>query len=425
VTPLASNNKSQREQESESALSVTEITRRIRGAIESDPLLANVSVKGEISNFTRHTNGNLYFSLKDEGAQIRAVMFQRFAATLRFKPEEGLGVVAIGGVSVYEKRGEYQLYIRYMQSAGVGALYMRFEQLKKKLDAEGLFDPARKKELPRFPRRIAVVTSPTGAAVRDVINIISRRFPAVEVTVIPALVQGEEAPRSLRAALARAAALPDVDTILLVRGGGSIEDLWGFNDEALARDIVACVVPIVSGVGHETDFTIADFVADLRAPTPSAAAELSVPDLNELRLKLRSTESTLDRRLLDLVRYYRSRLATAAATLSMARLLEQIDRRRQALDDVLGGLKKNWKYLSEKNGKKIDHVEEQLVALDPRRVLERGYAICSDAASGRVVRSVSQVKHGKLLRVTLQDGDFVSRADLKEQTSQTALDFDS
>lgn len=416
--------KSGNESKADPVLTVTEITRRIKHAIEGDPSLANLQVKGEISNFTRHSNGNLYFTLKDEGAQIRAVMFQRYAATLRFKPEEGLDVVAFGSVNVYEKRGEYQLYARYMQPAGIGALYLKFEQLKKKLEAEGLFDPSRKKKLPRFPRRIAVVTSPTGAAVRDVINVISRRYPAVEVTVVPAIVQGDEAPGSLRRALAAAARLPDVDTILLVRGGGSIEDLWAFNDELLARDIASCGVPVVSGVGHETDFTIADFVADLRAPTPSAAAELAVPDLGELRLKMRNMESLLDRRLLELDRYYRSRLETISASLSPSKFLNLIDRRRQILDDFFGDMKKHWKYAAETGRKRIAHIEDQLTALDPRRVLERGYAICADARSGRVIKSVSQVKHGGMLRISVSDGDFNSRADLNPETNQASLDFD-
>jgi len=214
----------------ERTIDVAGLTRLIKQLIEGAPALNNVRVRGEISNFTHHAHGHMYFSLKDENAQVRAVMFQRYAETLRFKPEDGLEVVVFGSVSVYEKRGEYQLYVRHLQPAGIGALYIQFEKLKKKLEEEGLFAPERKREIPKFPRRIAVVTSPTGAAVRDVINIISRRFPAVEIIIVPALVQGDDSAASVRAALSRAQNIPEVDTILLVRGGGSIEDLWGFND---------------------------------------------------------------------------------------------------------------------------------------------------------------------------------------------------
>jgi exodeoxyribonuclease VII large subunit len=408
----------------EQILSVSAVNGIVKRILEDSPELNNIRVRGEISNFTHHANGHMYFSLKDANAQIRGVMFQRYAGTLRFKPEDGLEVIVIGSVSAFEKRGEYQFYVRHMQPAGIGALYLQFEKLKKKLQSEGLFDPSRKKPIPGFPRRIAVITSPTGAAVRDVINIITRRFPAVEVIVVPALVQGAEAPASVRSALRRAQEIPDTDTILLVRGGGSIEDLWGFNDEQLARDIAACKIPIVSGIGHETDFTISDFVADLRAPTPSAAAEISVPDLNELRFKLRSTQDRLNRRLLDLARFYRSRVETMSVTLAPSRILDMIDRRRQLLDDYSKDMKKSCVRMIETDRKQILHIEEKLAAIDPRRVLARGFALCTDQKSGRVVRSLAQVKHGAPMRVTLHDGNFLARPDLKTNPNQTGLDLE-
>lgn len=405
-------------------LSVSGVNKLIKLTLENEPLLSEIRVRGEISNFTRHASGHLYFSLKDANAQIRSVMFMRNAGALKFRPEDGLEVIADGSIGVFEKRGEYQLYVRDMQPAGVGALYLQFEKLKQKLQKEGLFDPDRKKEIPKFPRRIAVVTSPTGAAVRDVINIITRRFPAIDIIVAPALVQGAEAPASIIAALKRALALPEIDTILLVRGGGSIEDLWGFNDENLAREIAAAKIPIISGVGHETDFTIADFAADLRAPTPSAAAEIAVPDMNELRMKLDSTHAHLLRRLTDLARYYRSRLETSSVKLSTDRILDFIDRRRELLDDYSKNSKKNLLRMVDTHRRTVSHLEEKLAAIDPRRVLARGFSICEDHQSGKLIRSVAQIKQSTVLRVTLQDGTIVAKPDLKTNPSQKLLDLE-
>jgi len=405
-------------------LSVSGVNKLIKLTLENEPLLSEIRVRGEISNFTRHASGHLYFSLKDANAQIRSVMFMRNAGALKFRPEDGLEVIADGSIGVFEKRGEYQLYVRDMQPAGVGALYLQFEKLKQKLQKEGLFDPDRKKEIPKFPRRIAVVTSPTGAAVRDVINIITRRFPAIDIIVVPALVQGADAPASIIAALKRALALLEIDTILLVRGGGSIEDLWGFNDENLAREIAAAKIPIISGVGHETDFTIADFAADLRAPTPSAAAEIAVPDMNELRMKLDSIHAHLLRRLTDLARYYRSRLETSSVKLSTDRILDFIDRRRELLDDYSKNSKKNLLRMVDTHRRTVSHLEEKLAAIDPRRVLARGFSICEDHQSGKLIRSVAQIKQSTVLRVTLQDGAIVAKPDLKTNPAQKLLDLE-
>jgi len=408
----------------ENVISVSQLTSTVKTLLESSPGLTDIWVRGEISNFTHHSSGHMYFSLKDSDAQVRAVMFRRYSQALKALPEEGMEVVAYGSVGIYEKRGEYQLYVRYMQPAGVGALFLQFEKLKKKLMEEGLFEEDLKKPIPFFPSRIAVVTSPTGAAVRDVINVISRRCPAVEVTVVPATVQGMEAPASIRKALGRAAGLPGVDTILLVRGGGSIEDLWGFNDEALARDISKCPMPVVSGVGHETDFTIADFVADLRAPTPSAAAEIAVPDLFELKGKISDAGIRIRRHASDLVRYHRSTLETAGASLSIPRLLEQIDRRRQHIDDIQQATLSQLRYRISSLKDRLEHSEQNLRALDPRNVMERGFAICASPRTGKVIKSVKSVSHGMLLEVTLKDGAFPARADLKTNRDQISLEFD-
>jgi exodeoxyribonuclease VII large subunit len=385
------------------AVSVTDLTRKIKSAIEGEPELRHVWVRGEISNFTRHSSGHLYFNLKDKDSQIRAVMFRRYADTMSAPVADGHEVLALGGITVYEKRGEYQLYVQAMRPAGLGALHIQFEELKKKLAAEGLFNLPRK-PIPFMPDRIAVVTSPTGAAVRDVVHVISRRYPAVELTVVPAVVQGDAAPASIRAALARAQALPGVDTILLVRGGGSIEDLWGFNDEGLARDIAACSVPVISGVGHETDFTIADFVSDLRAPTPSAAAETAVPELSALREQARAASRRLTHAAATRIRLERSRLQGCQAVLSPRRMRDRLNQQRQAVDDMMRGAQSALKHrlASERQG--VESLRHRLRALDPFAVLGRGYAVLRDAKTQSVITSISQVSTGREIDAVLTDG---------------------
>ena len=275
--------------------SVTELTRYLASLITGDPVLQGVWVRGEISNFTRHTSGHMYFTLKDDAARIRAVMFRGQNRTLRFTPENGMLVLAFGSVGVYERNGDYQIYVEMLEPVGQGSLNLAFEQLKEKLGKEGLFAPERKRPLPRLPQKVALITSPTGAAVRDLINILRRRRPNLDILLIPALVQGEEAPESLVAALGTAGQISDLDLVIIGRGGGSLEELWAFNDERVARAIAASSHPVISAVGHETDFTIADFVADLRAPTPSAAAELAVPDQNELTRDVLALRERLSR----------------------------------------------------------------------------------------------------------------------------------
>lgn len=409
---------------SDKAVSVGALTGIIKRTIETSSDLQNVWVRGEISNLTRHSSGHMYFSLKDSEAQIRAVMFRRYATAVSAKVREGVEVTAHGSVSVYEKRGEYQIVVDFMQPAGMGALYEEFEKLKRKLYDEGLFDQSRKKEIPRFPRRIAVVTSPTGAAVRDVINIITRRYPAIELTVVPATVQGADAPASIRAGLARARKLRGVDTILLVRGGGSIEDLWGFNDEGLARDIAACDVPIISGVGHETDFTIADFVSDLRAPTPSAAAEISVPSILELRGWVDDAGAGLMRAMKEMMSLYKSKIETATAVFSRRRILDIMDRKRQFLDDYCYSASKSIRYRIESRRGALEHMEKRLTSIDPRRVMERGFAVCTVAGTDRVVSSVEQAAHGMLLDIRMSDGSVPARVDKKVDGRQGSLDLE-
>ena len=272
---------------------VTQINNYIKALLDQVPVLHNVWIKGEISNFKRHSSGHIYLTLKDDGAVLKAVMFKSAAYALTFKPEDGMKVLARGRISVYEAGGQYQMYIEEMTSDGQGDLYKRFEELKKKLGEEGLFDEARKKTIPKFPEKIGVATSPTGAAVRDMINVLRRRCPMVKVIIYPCLVQGDGAAKSVSEAIRYFNDKNNVDVIIAGRGGGSIEDLWAFNEEITVRTVAESKIPVISAVGHETDFTLCDFAADLRAPTPSAAAELAVPDIIELKRFIDSAKATM------------------------------------------------------------------------------------------------------------------------------------
>ena len=278
-------------------LSVSELNAYVKRLFDNDRALNAISVRGEISNFTYHRTGHLYFTLKDEDSQIRAVMFRSSASTLKFMPENGMKVIIRGSINVYTQTGSYQIYVNSMQPDGIGALYVAYEQLKSKLESEGLFSDEYKKQIPEYPKKIGVITSPTGAAVRDIINVTGRRFPLAQIYLYPSLVQGDGAEDNLIKALDYFESSGLVDLVIIGRGGGSIEDLWAFNGEKLARRIFECKTPIISAVGHETDFTICDFVADLRAPTPSAAAEIAVPDSRELRLRISGLYDRCERAL--------------------------------------------------------------------------------------------------------------------------------
>ena len=274
-------------------LTVSELTQAVKETLELDARFQNILVRGEISNFKHHTSGHMYFTLKDEKSRLKCVMFRSHNARLRFRPEDGLKVIAGGRLGVYEVAGEYQLYVEELYPEGLGALHLAFEQLKAKLQAEGLFDPARKRPLPGLPRTVGIVTSPTGAAIRDMVSVLRRRFPNVNILLAPAIVQGDAGPPSVIRALELLNWRDDVDVIIVGRGGGSLEELWTFNDEGVARAIAASRIPVISAVGHETDFTIADFVADRRAPTPSAAAEIAVPERAKLLQDVRDQEERL------------------------------------------------------------------------------------------------------------------------------------
>ena len=388
-------------------LTVSVLNEYVKGVLDRDELLQNISVHGEISNFVRHRSGHLYFSLKDEGGVIRAAMFRSSAAGLRFQPTDGMKVIARGSVSLYPATGSYQLYVTSMERYGVGDLWLAYEELKRRLGEEGLFAPERKLPIPRYPRDIGVITSPTGAAVRDILRILGRRYPLASVILYPAAVQGEGAAESLLSGVAYFNLERPVDTIILGRGGGSIEDLWAFNDENLARAIAASRIPIISAVGHETDFTIADFVADLRAPTPSAAAELAVPDSAELLRALTGLPARLFNRIGARLDSARSRLASLSARPVLTRpeaALREPTMRLSALGDRCDGA--IGRALSDRAAL-LSRTAAQLEALSPLSTLARGYGVVQDG-EGRLVRSVGQVAVGDTLRLSLSDGELLA-----------------
>lgn len=384
-------------------VTVTELNEYVKASIENDFLLRGLFVKGEISNFTNHSTGHLYFTLKDEGGALSAVMFKSAASKLKFVPENGMKVVCGGRIGVYVKSGQYQIYAETMEPDGVGALYIAYEQLKKKLEAEGLFDESRKKPLPKIPRRIGVITSPTGAAVRDIINIIGRRFPYAEVLLYPALVQGDDAPPSLIEALDYFDRTRCVDVVIIGRGGGSIEDLWAFNNEALVRRVAAMTVPTVSAVGHETDFTLCDFAADRRAPTPSAAAEISVPDSMELKHKFENVARLLENDIAQSVAVRRERLSRLSKSRVLTDPRNFIFDRRMALGVIETRLYDKIKSAVDQKRARFSASCAKLDALNPLSVISRGYSAVFDREK-TLVRSVSQVKKGDSISFMLTDG---------------------
>lgn len=360
-------------------LTVGELNEYIKMLMDGNGLLSDVLIRGEISNFTNHyKTGHFYFSLKDEAALVRAVMFRTYAGRVRFAPENGMKVIVHGRVSAFPRDGQYQIYVDEMIPDGVGALYLAFEQLRQKLEGEGLFAPEKKRRLPRFPERIGVITSPTGAAVRDMIQILGRRYPLAEVILYPALVQGSGAAESMIRGLRTFAEQLPVDLIIIGRGGGSAEDLWAFNDEALARAVSASPIPVISAVGHETDFTICDFVADLRAPTPSAAAELAVPDIAELRQAVSSVNERLRNCILGALTHARAQVALLAdkgVLRSPSHYLEERAMTVAFLEQRLTGATE--RMTTQARGT-FGGLTAKLDALNPLRVLSRGYAAVFD-----------------------------------------------
>lgn len=383
-------------------LSVTQLNDYLKMWMDGDRVLSNVFVRGEISNFTVPRSGHLYFTLKDEEGQLRAVMFRTYTNRLPFRPEDGMKVIAHGRVSVYGASGQYQLYVDELQPDGAGALALQYEQLKRRLEAEGLFDPARKKPLPLMPRRVGVITSPSGAAVHDLRNVLGRRFPLAEMILFPSAVQGAEAPEQLTMGIQFFALTEMVDVIIIGRGGGSAEDLWAFNDEGLARAIADCPIPVISAVGHESDFTICDFVADRRAPTPSAAAEIAVPDKSELS----QTLLMQGMRLQTLIKGRLSRERRLLDTLSQARVLQRpemlLDGFRMRLADREARLERALKARMDDRHHALAQISGRLHALSPLLTLARGYAAVT--VDGKNVTSARQIQAGDPIVVRFSDG---------------------
>ncbi len=394
------------------AFSVTEVNEYIKMTLESSPVLRDLWLRGEVSNFkSNYSSGHLYFSLKDESSSIRAVMFRGYASRLKFRPESGMKVLIHGKVSTYTVSGDYQIIVDDMQPDGAGSLAIAFEQLKTKLAGEGLFDPARKKPIPPFARRVGVITSASGAALHDIINVSGRRCPSAEITIYPAYVQGELAPRSLVGGIRFFNEKHPVNLIIIGRGGGSAEDLWCFNDENLARAIAASDIPVISAVGHETDFTISDFVADMRAPTPSAAAEIAFPDTRETRARiehLRHKAETMLSRRLYLLESRLDRLKKSAELHSPARVLDEKSERVLRLKQKLDTLGKG---AVDAADNKFRMLCVRLEGVNPLAVLSHGYAMV-EGEDGRIISAAAEAKIGEKVKIGLVDGSLI--AEIKE-----------
>ena len=387
----------------QNVLSITQLTEYIRGRLDNDPFLGQVAVRGEISNYKVYPSGHHYFTLKDEGAALKCVMFKSSAVRLRFRPDNGMKVIAMGKVTVYPRDGAYQLYCAAMAMDGVGDLYAAFEQLKKKLAAQGLFDPAHKKPLPKCPGTIGIVTSSAGAAVHDMLRILRKRYPLTKVRLLPVRVQGAEAPGEIAAAIRYANRYRLADLLIVGRGGGSIEDLWAFNDELVAHAIYESEIPVISAVGHEPDVTISDYVADLRAATPSNAAELAVPDQDALRQNLDAMSSAMASALsrqLKAARQHLNVLSQSPALRSPTGYIEQREKSLELLKNRLIAAQNQ--SITRKNQRYIAAVSK-LDAMSPLKVLTRGYSMAQTEA-GEVLRSVRQVELGERISVLLSDG---------------------
>lgn len=388
---------------------VSQLNQYLKALIDSDEFLGQLTVRGELSNFTHHLkSGHFYFSIKDERASIKGVMFRTYAQRVRFRPESGMNVVLTGSVRVFERDGALQFYCERMEPDGVGALALAFEQLKQRLAAEGLFAAEHKKALPAFPQRIGVVTSKTGAALQDILNILSRRYPLATVVLIPVLVQGELAAASICEGLA-AAEHCGLDVLILGRGGGSAEDLWCFNEESVARAVYRCPVPVVSAVGHEIDFTITDFVADLRAPTPSAAAELCTPDLQDLRYQLAVLRDTLGVRMEQRLQGARGKLELAGKRLAAHSPQRRMAACGERLDNLAGRLRRAEEALLKDRKQRLLRCMAAMEALSPMQVLLRGYSITYHRE--KVLAGIAPVQPGDCLTTVLSDGKLVSRVE--------------
>lgn len=387
-------------------LSVTALSNYLRELLETDDVLRDVWVKGEISNFTQPRSGHLYFTLKDAEAQVKCVMWKTAALRLTFSPREGQSVEVHGSMGFYPAQGQAQLYIDSMQPVGEGMLFQEFLRLKNKLEAEGLFDQEHKRPLPHLPKHIGIITSGSGAALQDMLNTLNRRLPLVRVTLAPSLVQGVEAPANLLRSLNSLNQIEDLDLILIARGGGSIEDLWAFNDENLARAIYKSRVPVISGVGHETDFTIADFVADLRAPTPTAAAELATPiTINDLATALKNADTVLNGTITESIATRSYQLELKNHDLRRLSPIQRVNNAIQTLDVLHERLDRTIQIFLQQLGFHLQHLDNRLETLSPLSVLRRGFAILNDTQSGQLVSQAGQTYENQSVQVRFVDGN--------------------
>ena len=394
----------------QNVLTVTELNAHIKGLLDGDPLLGSLAVRGELSNYKVYPSGHHYFTLKDAETSLKCVMFKNNAIRLRFRPENGMGVTAFGSVSVYPRDGVYQLYCSGMSPTGMGDLYVAFEQLKAQLQKDGLFDPAHKKPLPKYPKRIAVITSGAGAAVRDIIRVLGKRWPAAKVIVLPVRVQGAEAPAEIVGAIRYANRWNVGDLIITGRGGGSIEDLWAFNDERVARAIYESELPVISAVGHEPDVTISDFVADLRAATPSNAAELAVPDCAEVSDALSALQIRMQQAIQRRLQHEKTQLDNLAGRKALTDPAAYLNLKQLELDHVRARLITVSENAVAGRRQRFAGAAAALDAMSPLKVLSRGYAV-ANTEQGALVRSVNDVSAGDPLRVRVSDGAILCRTE--------------
>lgn len=387
--------------------SVTELTKYIRRIVEDS--FPAVWVEGEISNFLRHSSGHMYFSLKDAGSVIQCAMFKRSNERLKFTPKDGMKVICFGKISVYEPRGSYQLIVEEVEPKGVGALQLQFQQLKEKLQKEGFFDEAHKVPIPHLPARIGVVTSPTGAAIRDILNIALRRFSNVGIIIYPVRVQGEGAKDEIAAAIRDFNKLDNIDVMIVGRGGGSLEDLWAFNEEAVARAIYDSEIPVISAVGHEIDYTISDFVADLRAPTPSAAAELVIPKKEDLLNSVKISTERLKNALVNILEAMAQKLARLKESYALTQPLKMVEQYEQMIDDLRKDMAIRVGHLVELRGENFNLLAQKLEALSPLSILSRGYSISSRLPERKIIKDVRDVNIGDRVETRLGRGTFISK----------------
>ncbi len=398
--------------------SVSELTQTIKRLLEDN--IPTIWLEGEVSNFKAHSSGHFYFTLKDASAQISAVIWRSRAAMLNFEIEDGMHVQALGNVRVYERGGRYNFDVLQIQPAGLGRLQMEFERLKKRLEAEGLFDPEHKRSIPKFPFRIGVITSETGAAIRDIINVLKRRAPHVQIILRPVQVQGEGAAQDIAQAIDEFNEYGQVDVLIVGRGGGSLEDLWAFNEESVARAIYASRIPVISAVGHEIDFTIADFVSDLRAPTPSAAAELAVPDYQELRQRVLRYAQQMRRLLLSQIEHYRQRILALQRSYGLRRPQDLLHQYAVRIDELGARLFRSVEHTISQHQQYVQQIRLRLQNLNPKRVLERGYSITY--LDGKVLKRAAQAPIGASVVTELNDGKLESRITKIEDHDKEKLD---